>query len=81
MAVMLLLLVTVFYASCNLLLKTSGTVVPPTATTTIIATLSLEIATYTASKSGLQGLVREFAVEFGEFSVRVNALALGFIAT
>ncbi len=41
MAVMLLPLVTVFYASYNLLVKMSGAVVPPTATTTIIATFSL----------------------------------------
>ena len=39
------------------------------------------VAAYTASKSGLQGLVRELAVEFGAFGVRVNALAPGFIET
>jgi len=39
------------------------------------------VAAYTASKSGLQGLVRELAVEFGSFGVRVNALAPGFIET
>ncbi|MDH3661276.1 MAG: SDR family oxidoreductase [Alphaproteobacteria bacterium] len=41
----------------------------------------LYVAAYTASKSGLQGLVRELAVEFGAFGVRVNALAPGFIET
>lgn len=49
MAVMLLLLVTVSYASYNLLVKMSGAAVPPTATTTIIATLSLQIAALTTS--------------------------------
>ena len=39
------------------------------------------VAAYAASKSGLQGLVRELAVEFGSFGVRVNALAPGFIET
>ena len=39
------------------------------------------VAAYTASKAGLQGLVRELAVEFGAFGVRVNGLAPGFIET
>ncbi len=39
------------------------------------------VAAYTASKSGLQGLVMELAVEFGEFGIRVNAIAPGFIET
>ncbi len=39
------------------------------------------VAAYTASKSGLQGLVRELAVEFGKFGIRVNAIAPGFIET
>ena len=39
------------------------------------------IAAYTASKSGLQGLVRELSVEFGAFGIRVNAVAPGFIET
>ena len=39
------------------------------------------VAAYTASKSGLQGLVRELAVEFGAFGVRANGLAPGFIET
>lgn len=39
------------------------------------------VAAYTASKSALQGLVRQLAVEFAPYQVRVNAIAPGFIET
>lgn len=49
MAGFLLLLVTVFYAGYNLLIKLSGAAVPPTATTTIVATLCLQLAALSTS--------------------------------
>ena len=39
------------------------------------------VAAYTASKSALDGLVRQLAVEFAPHGVRVNAIAPGFIET
>lgn len=39
------------------------------------------VASYTASKSALDGLVRHLAVEFAPRGVRVNAIAPGFIET
>jgi len=37
------------------------------------------IPAYTASKTGVQGLTRQLAVEFGPKGIRVNSLAPGFI--
>jgi len=45
----LLALITVLYAGYNLLVKVSGTAVPATATTTIIATICLQIAALATS--------------------------------
>lgn len=45
----LLALVTVLYAGYNLLVKLSGTAVPATATTTILATIALQIAALSTS--------------------------------
>jgi len=39
------------------------------------------VAAYTASKSALDGMVRQLAVEFGPIGIRVNAIAPGFIET
>ncbi|MBW6454909.1 MAG: SDR family oxidoreductase [Trueperaceae bacterium] len=39
------------------------------------------VSAYTASKSALDGLVRQLAVEFSPHRVRVNAIAPGFIET
>jgi len=39
------------------------------------------VPAYTASKTGLQGLTRELAVEFGPRGLRVNSIAPGFIET
>lgn len=39
------------------------------------------VSSYTASKSALDGLVRQLAVEFAPSGVRVNAIAPGFIET
>ena len=36
---------------------------------------------YVASKHGVVGLTRQFAVSFGRFNVRVNAIAPGYIET
>jgi NAD(P)-dependent dehydrogenase (short-subunit alcohol dehydrogenase family) len=41
----------------------------------------LEVAAYTASKSGVAGLTRALAVEFAPRGVRVNAIAPGLIPT
>jgi NAD(P)-dependent dehydrogenase (short-subunit alcohol dehydrogenase family) len=40
-----------------------------------------QVAAYTAAKSGLAGLVRQLAVEWGPHGVRVNGIAPGFIDT
>jgi gluconate 5-dehydrogenase len=40
-----------------------------------------QVAAYTASKSALQGLVRQLGVEFAPLGIRVNAIAPGFIET
>ncbi len=40
-----------------------------------------QVAAYTAAKSGLAGLVRQLAVEWGPRGVRVNGIAPGFIDT
>ena len=45
----LLALTTVLYAGYNLLVKASGAAVPPTATTTIVATICLQIAALATS--------------------------------
>ena len=39
------------------------------------------VVAYSASKSGLEGMVRVLASEFSKFNVRVNAIAPGFIET
>lgn len=39
------------------------------------------VPSYTASKAALLGLMREMAVEFGPYGIRVNAIAPGFIET
>ncbi len=40
-----------------------------------------EMAAYTASKSGVIGLTRSLARDYGQFGVRVNAVAPGWIMT
>ncbi len=40
-----------------------------------------QVSAYTAAKSGLTGLVRQLAVEWGPQRVRVNGIAPGFIDT
>jgi NAD(P)-dependent dehydrogenase (short-subunit alcohol dehydrogenase family) len=39
------------------------------------------VASYTASKSAITGLVRQLAVEWGPMGIRVNGIAPGFIDT
>ncbi len=39
------------------------------------------VVSYTASKTGVEGLVMAFSSEFGKDNVRVNAIAPGFIET
>jgi drug/metabolite transporter (DMT)-like permease len=48
-AIALLVVVTILYAGYNLLIKVSGTHLPAMATTTILATISLQLATLVAS--------------------------------
>ena len=38
-------------------------------------------ANYAAAKAGIQGLAKTLAIELGRFSIRVNCVAPGFIAT
>lgn len=38
-------------------------------------------ANYAAAKAGIQGLAKTLAIELGPFSVRVNCVAPGFVAT
>ena len=38
-------------------------------------------ANYSAAKAGLQGLTKTLAIELGRFSITVNSIAPGFIAT
>ena len=40
-----------------------------------------ELAAYTAAKTGLAGLVRAFAAEFGPVGIRTNAICPGFVET
>lgn len=56
-SIMLLIAVTVLYAGYNLLVKVSGNHVPSTATTTVIATIFLQIAALTVSLIFLSVLV------------------------
>jgi drug/metabolite transporter (DMT)-like permease len=56
-AIALLVTVTMLYAGYNVLIKVSGTYVPATATTTILATISLQLATLVASMLFLGFLV------------------------
>jgi gluconate 5-dehydrogenase len=39
------------------------------------------VASYSISKAALTGLVQELAVEWGQYGIRVNAIAPGFIRT
>jgi gluconate 5-dehydrogenase len=39
------------------------------------------VAAYTAAKSAITGLARQLAVEWGQYGIRVNAIAPGFIET
>jgi NAD(P)-dependent dehydrogenase (short-subunit alcohol dehydrogenase family) len=39
------------------------------------------VPAYTASKAGIEGLVKTLAVEWGQHGIRVNAIAPGFIET
>lgn len=39
------------------------------------------VASYTAAKSAVTGLTKQLAVEWGEYGIRVNAIAPGFIET
>lgn len=39
------------------------------------------VASYTAAKSAVTGLARQLSVEWGQYGIRVNALAPGFIET
>jgi NAD(P)-dependent dehydrogenase (short-subunit alcohol dehydrogenase family) len=39
------------------------------------------VASYTAAKSAITGLARQLAVEWGQYGIRVNAIAPGFIET
>lgn len=48
-SLLLLLLITILYAGYNLLIKVSGGYVPPAATTTVVATICLQIAALAAS--------------------------------
>ena len=57
LGIALLVAVTILYAGYNLLIKVSGTYLPPTATTTILATISLQLATLVASTLFLGFLV------------------------
>ena len=39
------------------------------------------VVAYTASKTGVEGMVKALAMEFSQHNVRVNAIAPGFIET
>lgn len=39
------------------------------------------VASYTAAKSAITGLAKQLAVEWGQYGIRVNAIAPGFIET
>jgi NAD(P)-dependent dehydrogenase (short-subunit alcohol dehydrogenase family) len=39
------------------------------------------VVAYTASKTGIEGMVKALAMEFSKYGVRVNAIAPGFIET
>ena len=49
LGIALLVAVTILYAGYNLLIKASGNYLPPAATTTILATIALQLATLVAS--------------------------------
>ncbi len=57
LGIALLVAITILYAGYNLLIKVSGTHVPAMATTTILATISLQLATLVASTLFLGFLV------------------------
>jgi len=51
LGIALLVAVTIFYAGYNVLIKISGTYVPAVATTTILATISLQLAALLIEKT------------------------------
>ena len=48
---------------------------------TIIEELEDGTGAYIAAKHGVAGLTKQYAVTFGQFGVRVNAIAPGYIKT